>query len=121
MSKVCYVNFLKKMKFVFIFENTQIGIKFIKEELNLSETSRFILVNEDNENDQIEDADELCEHWNEFANRHMKNCVVSMVCVVFVFDYFCCSIFYLFKKMKIDLFGNQRKKKSIDMVSKRSK
>ncbi|ETO05573.1 hypothetical protein RFI_31823, partial [Reticulomyxa filosa] len=53
-------------------------LDFIKEELSLAEKSRFILVNANNENDQIEDADELCEHWNDFANGKMKNCIFSM-------------------------------------------
>ncbi|ETO06274.1 rhoptry neck protein 6, partial [Reticulomyxa filosa] len=57
-------------------------LEFIGDELNLSEKSRFILVNANNENDQIEDADELCEHWNDFANGKMEDCIFNMRCLV---------------------------------------
>ncbi|ETO07471.1 hypothetical protein RFI_29921, partial [Reticulomyxa filosa] len=30
----------------------------------------------------IEDADELCEHWNDFANGKMEDCIFSMRCLV---------------------------------------
>ncbi|ETO09193.1 hypothetical protein RFI_28193, partial [Reticulomyxa filosa] len=71
---------------------------FIVGELNLAEKSRFILVNANNENDQIENADKLYEHWNDFANGKMKNCIFNMV-VLFLFLLIFIAVFFLKKRV----------------------